>query len=73
MKLYPSSLLAKLDPPAGSLLGTPKQALPVDVALDYGLQLAKAVDQLHTVGIKIGDLKVFKMMNFGFKMTDSVS
>jgi len=55
MKLYESSLLMKLEPPAGTPAGTPKQPLPVDVAMDYGLQLAKAVAQLHMVGIKIGD------------------
>ena len=57
MKLYPSSLLAKLDPPAGSLLGTPKQGLCfkmsnfVSIIMDFAFKMMSFAfnnDELHS-------------------------
>ena len=57
MKLYKSSLLQKMEPPADAPPGTARTPFAVADALGYGLQLAKALEQLHGVGIAIKDVK----------------
>ena len=57
MRLYAKSLLDVLEPPKEAPLGTKRTPLAVDLAIDYGKQLANGLQQLHAVGIKVGDLK----------------
>eukprot|EP01043_Picozoa_sp_COSAG02_P070076 COSAG02_NODE_12264_length_1572_cov_0.693143_1_plen_276_part_10 len=57
MKLYTSSLLEKLEPPADAPPGTARTPFAVASALGYGRQLATALAQLHQAGIKVGDVK----------------
>lgn len=57
MKLYTGSLLQKMEPPADAPPGTARTPFAVPDAIRYGLQLARALEQLHDKDIKIGDVK----------------
>ena len=57
MKMYARSLLDVLQPPKDAPAGAARVPLAVRVALEYGMQIAAGLAQLHAVHIKVGDLK----------------
>ncbi len=57
MKMYSRSLRDVLEPPKDALVGTARVALTAAAAMDYGMQIAEGLAQLHSEKIKVGDLK----------------